>query len=313
MKKISVFVMAAAVALTALSGCKAGGDSSGDGRLSIVTSFYPMYDFAAKVAGEKAEVVNLVPAGMEPHSWEPEAADIVKLEEADVFVYNGAGMEHWTQDVLESLTNEDLIAVETSSGLTLLPGHHDEEEEQEDEKEHDHGEYDPHVWLAPENAKLQMKAICDALIQADPDNQDYYEQNYDKYAQAFDQLDEEYRSALSALPNKDIVVAHQAFAYLCQAYGLNQIAVEGLVPDSEPDPARMAEIIELAKDYQIKVIFFEETASSKVAQTIADALDGAKTDVLSPIGSLTDEQLANGDDYFSVMRQNLQALKNALQ
>ena len=157
-----------------------------------------------------------------------------------------------------------------------------------------------------------MENIKNGFVKADPGNKSYYEANYAKYAGETDQLDRELKDTFSALPKKDIVVAHQAFGYLCEAYGLHQIGVEGLVPDSEPDPARMAEIIELARKYGVKVIFFEELVSPKVSETIADAV-GAKIAVLNPIEGLSEKQLASGDDYFSVMRQNARALKKALQ
>lgn len=288
-------------------------------KLSVYTSFYPMYDFASKVGGDKINVINMVPDGAEPHHWEPTPADIVGLENASVFVYNGAGMEHWVEDVLESIHNENLIIVETADGLSLLEGHHhehdDEDEHEEDEhedEEDEHGEFDPHVWLNPMNAKMQMESIKNAFVKADPENKDYYEANYTKYAAEFDALDKEFRDTLDPLPDKDIIVTHLAFGYLCSAYGLNQIAVEGLVPDSEPDPARITEIIEFAREHNVRVIFFEELVNPKVAEVIADNI-GAKTDVLSPVEALSDEQRNNGDDYLAVMRQNLKALKAALE
>jgi len=319
-------MLAVVLIVSLLAGCgtpqepsasNANGNQSQDKKLSVYTSFYPMYDFASKIGGDKIDAVNMVPAGTEPHEWEPTAADIAGLEEASVFIYNGAGMEHWVEDVLESIQNDSLIAVEASKGLTLLEGHHDdeeehsEEEEHSDEDEHSHGKFDPHVWLDPMNAKAEMESIKNSFIQADPDNKDYYEANYTKYAGEFDALDKEFRDAITSLPNKDIIVAHQAFGYLCSAYGLNQVPVEGLAPDSEPDPARVAEIIEFAKEHDVKVIFFEELVSPKVAEVIASAI-GAKTDVLSPVEALSDEQMENGDDYFTVMRHNLEALKAAL-
>ncbi len=326
MKRFCSIMLAVVLIVSLLAGCgtpqepsasNANGNQSQDKKLSVYTSFYPMYDFASKIGGDKIDAVNMVPAGTEPHEWEPTAADIAGLEEASVFIYNGAGMEHWVEDVLESIQNDSLIAVEASKGLTLLEGHHDdeeehsEEEEHSDEDEHSHGEFDPHVWLDPMNAKAEMESIKNSFIQADLDNKDYYEANYTKYAGEFDALDKEFRDAITSLPNKDIIVAHQAFGYLCSAYGLNQVPVEGLAPDSEPDPARVAEIIEFAKEHDVKIIFFEELVSPKVAEVIASAI-GAKTDVLSPVEALSDEQMENGDDYFTVMRHNLEALKAAL-
>lgn len=273
-------------------------------KLKVVASFYPMYDFAVKIGGDKAEVSDMVPAGTEPHDWEPSAADIKNLEEADLFVYSGAGMEHWANDVLQSLDNSKLVSVEASRGLTLRAGHSHEEE-------HDHGQYDPHVWLSPVNAKKEMENIKDAYVKADPDNRDYYESNYKTYAAKFDELDQEYKDTLSALPNKDIVVSHEAFGYLCDAYGLNQMGIDGISPDSEPDPARMAEIIDFVKENNVKVIFFEDMVSPKVAETIASET-GAKTEVLNPLEGLSDEELKNGEDYFSVMEINRKKLEEAL-
>lgn len=276
---------------------------SDDGRIKVMASFYPMYDFAQKVGGDKVEVKDMVPAGTEPHDWEPAATDIRNLEDADVFVYNGADLEHWAEDVLATLENQDLITAEASDGVELLDG----------EGDHAHGDNgkDPHVWLDPLRAKQEMKNIRDAFCQTDPENRDYYEANYEKYAGEFDELDQEFREGLADIKSRDIIVAHEAFGYLCNAYDLKQLAIEGLTPDSEPDPAKMQEVIEYAKEFDIHTIFFEELASPKVAKTVAKEVD-AVTAVLNPIEGLSEEDIQDGEDYFSVMRKNLAALKMAL-
>ena len=262
-----------------------------------MTSFYTMYDFAQKIGGEKVEITNMVPSGTEPHDWEPSAIDIRNMEDADVFIYNGAGMEHWAEDILKSLDNSELVTVEASEGVELI---------------REGKENDPHVWLDPENAKIEMEHIKDAFIEADKDNAEYYNENYETYSSQLDGLNQEFEEALSQATNKDIIVAHKAFGYLCKAYGLNQIAIEGLMPDSEPDPARMEEIIQLAKKKKINTIFFEELVSPKVANTIAKEI-GAKTEVLNPLEGLSEEQMDAGEDYFSVMRTNLKQIKKALE
>lgn len=296
--------------------------NSGD-KLKVAASFYPMYDFATKIGGDKAEVTNMVPAGTEPHDWEPAATDIRALESADVFVYNGAGMEHWVESVLESLDNQKLTVVEAAKGLTLMEGTHDHEETAGDEEaaarevSHDKDankddiSYDPHVWLDPMNAKAEMENIKNAFVAADPKNQDYYEKNFETYAAEFIKLDQEYREEIAKTSGKDLITAHEAFGYLCKAYGLNQVGIEGLMPDSEPDPSRMDEVIQFAKKHNVKTIFFEELVSPKVAKTIANEI-GAKTEVLNPLEGLSDEELAAGADYFSVMRENLKKLDEAL-
>lgn len=278
------------------------------GRLKVVASFYPMYDFALKIGGDKVSVTDMVPAGIEPHDWEPAASDIANLEEADVFIYNGAGMEHWVDTVLDSLGNKELVTAEASAGIALQEGHSEEGEEHSEEE----GSYDPHVWLNPQYAKAEMNNIREAFAKADPDNEAYYNQNYETYGAKLDELDQKFKETLTGLENKDIIVAHEAFGYLCSAYGLNQVGIEGLSPDSEPDPAKMEEIIKFAKDNQIKIIFFEELVSPKVAETIANEV-GVGTDVLNPLEGLSEEDIKAGGDYFSVMETNLNSLVKALQ
>lgn len=278
-------------------------------KITVMTSFYPMYDFALNIGRDKVKVVNMVPSGIEPHDWEPAASDIVGLEEANVFIHNGVGMEHWVETVLETLGNKNLIVVEAAEGVSLIEGHdHEDEDDHEDEEEN----LDPHVWLSPLNVKVQVKNIRDAFVVADPENADYYNENYEVYIGKLDALDQKFKDSLSNVANKDIIVAHEAYGYLCEAYGLNQIGIEGLSPTSDPNPARMEEIIELAKEKQIKIIFFEELVSPKVAQTIADEI-GVVTEVLNPIEGLTEEQLEAGEDYISIMEDNLSNLLKALQ
>ena len=325
---ITAFAATAALSLGSFNLAYAAGteDTSSERKLNVMASFYPMYDFATKVGGDKVEVTNMVPAGTEPHDWEPAATDIKNLEEADVFIYNGAGMEHWTEDVLDALDNKDLKVVEASRGLTLLEGKEEDEEETEDsssdsdasdestsEEDSTDSEitYDPHVWLNPLNAKAEMENIKNAFVEADLDNKDYYEQNYETYAEKFDQLDKEYKDGLSNTKSKDLITSHEAFGYLCQAYGLNQVGIEGLSPDSEPDASRMNEIIKFAKENNVKTIFFEELVSPKVSETIADEI-GAKTAVLNPLEGLTDDEISAGEDYFSVMESNLKTIEDAL-
>ena len=211
-----------------------------------------------------------------------------------------------------------MVKVEASKGIDLIKSehHHDHDDAKEKDhedahEEHDHGEYDPHVWLAPQNAKIQMKNIKDALVKADPNNKDYYEKNFETYSKKIDDLDSKFSTSLKNTKSKNIVVSHEAFGYLCKAYGINQIGIEGLSPDSEPDAARMAEVTKFAKENKVKYIFFEELVSPKVAETIAKEI-GAKTAVLNPLEGLSEDQLKAGEDYFSIMESNLKVLLEAL-
>lgn len=267
-------------------------------KIAVVTTIYPMYDFVKNIAGDKAEVINLVPAGMEPHDFELSTGDMRLLEQADLFVYNGAGMEHFVDRTLEALSNDKLLVVEAAEDIAAI--------------ESDEGHTDPHTWLSVKNAMGEAAAIKDALVKIDSENAEYYEYNYAAYKEKLEKLDGEYRDELAELSRHTIVVAHEAFGYLCQEYGLRQEAIEGLTADSEPDSARMKEIIDFCKQEDIRVIFFEELVSPKVAETIAGET-GAKTMVLNPIEGLTAEQQEAGLDYIGLMEANLEALKEALQ
>ncbi|MGN0155140.1 MAG: metal ABC transporter substrate-binding protein [Lachnospiraceae bacterium] len=283
-----------------ITGCGAGNTSQkafqDKDKLSIVTTIYPMYDFVNHIAGDKAEVINLVPAGTEPHDFELSTGDMQLIEEADVFIYNGAGMESFVEKTLKATSNKELIVVEAALKVDTLSSE---------------GKTDPHTWLSVANAIEECEAIKDALVKIDGEHAEYYENNFNVYKEELEALDQRYREELSNLKKDTIVVAHEAFGYLCAEYGLKQEAVEGLTADSEPDSARMKELIDFCKEKDIKVIFFEELVSPKVAETIADEV-GAKTMVLNPIEGLTAQQAEDGLDYISLMEENLEALKEAL-
>ena len=215
-------------------------------------------------------------------------------------------------DVTSAADNKDLVSVEASRGVDLLPATGDEDEHEDaHEGDHEHGQYDPHVWLSPANAKVEMANIRDALIKADPDGKNAYEKNYEKYADMLDELDQKYASELAGTASKSIVVSHQAFGYLCDRYGLTQVPIEGIEADSEPDAKTMAKIVDFVKENGTKTIFSEELVSPKAAQAISDET-GASLEVLNPLEGLTDEQISAGEDYFSVMESNLDKLVKAL-
>lgn len=287
------------VLIFGMTGCGAAGGRTGfqsSGKLSIVTSIYPVYDFAKHIAGDKAEIVNLVPAGVEPHDFELSTGDMQLLEKADLFFYNGAGMESFVDKTLGAISNRNLVVVEAAVKVDKLESDH---------------RTDPHTWLSLENAILECQTIMEALIGLDQANQEYYEQNFEEYTGKLRDLQDRYQKELSECSVDTIVVAHEAFGYLCDEFDLKQEAVEGLTADSEPDSARLKEIIDFCRENEIKVIFFEELVSPKVAQTIADEV-GADTDVLNPVEGLTAEQESAGLDYIGLMEQNLEALKRAL-
>jgi zinc transport system substrate-binding protein len=263
----------------------------------VYTSIYPLYDFTKKIGGEKITVINLTPFGAEPHSFEPSPKLLAKLSKASLFLYNGAGMEPYLEKLLDTLQEEPLLMVEASQGIKLI---------KEDEV------IDPHFWLSPSCALIMGQNILQALIQIDPDNKTYYEKNFHTFAEKLTELDEDYKKTLAKYSGAKIVVTHQAFNYLCQEYGLEQIPIMGLHADAEPTPGKLKEISKLIKKEKIKYLFSEVLFSPKVATTIAQET-GASILQLHPLGSLSQKELEAGKDYFRVMKDNLKNLQTALE
>ncbi|WP_028547440.1 metal ABC transporter substrate-binding protein [Paenibacillus sp. UNC451MF] len=290
-------------------------------KLKVVTSFYPLYEFTRHVAGDKAEVVNLIPGGVEPHDWEPTAQDMKMIQEARVFVYNGAGLESWADKVLSSFNKEKTTVVEASKNMELIEGM----EHDEDDHDHDHGKEagdkhsggneqapaDPHVWLDPVLAQKEVESIQAALELADPANKEAYKTNAAAYIAKLQELDKSFKDGLASVKRKEFVTQHAAFGYMAKRYGLTQVPIAGLSPEQEPTPSKMADIIKFAKEKQVKTIFFETLVNPKVAETVAKEL-GAKTAVLNPIEGLTDEDKAKNLDYIGIMSNNLAALMATL-
>jgi len=298
MKRNLVFCLLSAL-LVLIAGCSSSGQvpafSATGGRLPVAASFYPMYEFARAVGGDQIDAINLVPAGTEPHDWEPTPGHIKALNQAELFIYNGAGFEHWVGTTLNSLDNKDLVVVETARSAELLEGGQD-----------------PHVWLDPVSAARQVQAIRDALMGRDPAHKDTYEANAAAYVAKLQELDQAYQSGLAQCKQRQFFTSHAAFSYLAHRYGIEQHPIMGLSPDAEPKPKELANIVAEAKRYQVKYIFFETLVSDKVAKLVAQET-GAGTLVLNPLEGLTDDEVKAGKDYLSVMRDNLANLKTALE
>ncbi|MGF2054066.1 metal ABC transporter substrate-binding protein [Vagococcus fluvialis] len=306
--------------LVGISACGKQEAEKEDGKLEIVTSFYPMYDFTKNVAKDKANVSMLIDGGVESHDYEPSAKDMAKIQNADVFVYNSNEMETWVETVLENIDTSKVKVIEASKGIELLKGSesHDEEDHDEhaDEEEHeghdhDHGHshvFDPHVWLDPLLVKKEVRTISDALIEIDSKNKDYYEKNTTEYLSKLDKLNDDYVAAFEGAKSRKFVTQHTAFSYLANQYGLEQVAISGLSPDQEPTPKELKGIQDLVKKENINMIYTESSASEKIAKTIADAT-GAELAVLNPMESVSKKDRENGADYLSIMAENLEALK----
>lgn len=269
--------------------------------VSVVTSFYPLYFFASEIGGDRADVINLTPAGAEPHDYEPTPQDVARIESATLLVLNGGGLEAWYDSVKPSIESDTTTVVYASEGLMTRRI----VEEGEDI-------VDPHVWLSPVLAEQMVDKIAEGYAHVDPANAEYYAGNAAALKAKLGLLDTEYRQALASCASRDIITSHAAFGYLGATYGLKQVPISGVSPEEEPSPRQLADVADFAKKNGVKYIFFESRVSPKLSQTIATEV-GAKTLVLDPIEGLSDDDLAAGKNYLSVMQSNLANLKIALE
>lgn len=292
MKRLISAILSLVILSVLLTGCQ---DSQGKSdKLQIYTSFYALYDFTKEITGDHADIYNMVSPGTEPHDWEPTVQDMAKLNNADIVFYNGIGMEGWIDKVQASLTDSRASFVCLSDGVPV-----------------DKESGDPHIWLDPNNVKIMCKSILDEVCKADPENKAVYEANYGNYIMALESLDSEWKRGTSSLSSKNIVVSHEAYSYLCNAYGLTQTAIDGISADSEPSPEKMMELINFVKENNIKYIFCEELVSKKTAETLASET-GTELLPLNPFEGLTEEEIENGENYITVMQKNLENIETAL-
>jgi zinc transport system substrate-binding protein len=283
-----------------------------DSKPSIVTTTFPLYDFTRNVVGDRAELTLLIPPGAEAHSWEPTPSAMVKIQKSKLFIYNGAGLEAWAEK-LENTVLAGKKMLEASSVVSLLTSEdeiHEHTREQSHAHGHNHGETDPHIWLDPVNAQAIVAAIAQAVTEADPVNAAYYAANAEAYINQLRVLDAEYRAVLSPVAGREFVTTHAAFAYLAKRYNLRQSAIMGIDPEAEPTPESLATIIKHIKANNIQYIFAEPVLSSKLAATIAGET-GARVLVLNPVHEVTEEQVNQGENYITFMRNNLESLKIA--
>ncbi len=275
----------------------------------VYASFYPIYNLTKQIAGDKFEVKSFTNLKTESHGFEPSAKEIADLSEAGLIFINGAGMEEWAEDVEE---NVEIDFVNTSENIEYIKAEgahvHDHEEGEED---HEHGEFDPHTWLDPENGKEQAKVIADKLSEIDPANNDYFQANYQKIADELDAIVNEYSEKFSSVENKKFIVPHEAFGYLARRFDLEQIPLNNLTSTGETDAKVLKEVTDLAKEEKLKVVFYEKGGSDEEAKTLADEI-GASAEPISTIEFASDEELENEVTYQELIKENLEAIYNSL-
>jgi zinc transport system substrate-binding protein len=299
--RIRALLVAGLMLLAPLAACSSRSDASAaSSGVQVVASFYPLAEAAQQVGGSFVTVDNLTAPGVEPHDLELTPHQIEAIDTADLVLYLGGGFQPAVEDALGDATG---TLIDASASLRNLPVPAGESDASLTA--------DPHVWLDPTLYQQIVDEVRDALSQADPEHMQAFTTNARAYGRQLGQLDDEYRSGLAQCQRTLIVTSHAAFGYLSARYGLTQEPISGLSPDAEPTPQRLASLKDLVEREGVTTIFTEELISPKVAETLGSET-GATTAVLNPLESLTPDEAAAGDDYVSVMRTNLAALRTAL-
>ncbi len=271
-------------------------------KIKVVASFYPIYEFVKAVGGDRIDASVLIPIGAEPHDFDPTIQEVQKANSANLLVYNGASMEEpW----IHNLTPQN--TVDTSKGINLLANPNDPDIK---------GPNDPHIWLDPVLAIQQVQNIRDGLDKLDPKNTAYYNQNAENFIGQLNKLDTAFKGNLTSsnCAKRDFIPFHLAFAYFAKQYGLTQHPIhEGLTPSGEVLPQKLVEVVNLAKNLGLKVIYSEDMIDPKSAQAISEQIPAAKVMVLSPIEGINATEQKAGIGYFDKMYQDLAALKEGLQ
>ncbi|MCH9041172.1 MAG: metal ABC transporter substrate-binding protein [Nitrosopumilus sp.] len=262
-------------------------------KLQVISSFYPIHEFSQNVGQEKVDVTLLVPVGVAPHDWGPTIKDVQRMQKSDLIIINGIGFENWIDNLEE--TNYQGVIVDTSNGIL----------DKNLSQEQINSSGDPHIWLNPVYAQIQVQNIANAFSDSDPKNQQYYQLNAAKYIEELEFLDLKIRNELSDC-NQDFVAFHDAFSYFADEYNLNQhTIILSNNPHGEATAKTLENVISTAKKLNIKVIFSEENVNTKTSEIIANEIDG-KVLILSPIEVFTD------GTYISKMTENLNNLREAL-
>jgi len=321
MRRIAAGILAGLMVFALCASCESRRPETGTkGKLQVITTLFPLYDFTRNIAGDKADVHLLLPPGMESHSFEPKPDDIIRINKADLLVYTNRYMEPWAADIIGGLDSRTTIVVDASRGARFLRAGQHDDHDQGKEKQRHHGDtghhgagMDPHLWLDFGNARIMVDNILSGLVARDPANRDYYTANASAYTTKLNELDERYRNGLSRCDKRIFLHGgHFAFGYLANRYGLRYESAYAISADAEPSPARIADLIRRIRTNGLHYIYTEELVEPRVADTIARET-GAEVLKLHGAHNISRDDLAAGVTFISLMDQNLKNLRLGLQ
>lgn len=286
-------------------------------KITIIATLFPQYDFAKEIAKDYANVVLLLPPGMESHSFDPSPADIIAIGNADIFLYTGAYMETWAADIISGINTEKVYVKDVSEHISLVK---EEEIEAEHEGEHGHiqqghnHEYDPHIWTNPIYAMTMVENIRDVLIEADPKHKEEYEENAAAYLEKLQELDSAFRETVqNGSRNRIFFGGRFAMYYFAKEYGISyESAYDSCSSETEPSAKAVAHIVDEMREEHIPVIFYEELVDPKIARTISQET-GSEMLLLHSCHNVTKNELESGISYLQLMWNNVENLKKGLE
>lgn len=280
-------------------------------KLRVVASFFPMYEFARNIAGDRASVSVFIPIGDEPHGWEPTTQEILEVQNSQLFIYNGYGMESFIPTFLSNGNFPNTTFVKASEGIHMQSADVQQVASQEAGPVIAQGGMDPHVWNDPILAEREVRNIADAMEKADPTNAAYYETNALSYNAKLSRLDQDIRSGLSKCQTHTFASFHNAFNYFSQRYNLTDIWISGLAPEAEVAPQDLAKVEDIIKQDHLKVIFSEDLVDPKLADSLSADV-GATTQILSPLEGINETEQKENVTFLDKWYQNLDALRYAM-
>ncbi len=278
-------------------------------KIKVVASIYPLGDLARQIGGERVDVSVLLPAGASPHTFEPTPSEMMQLNNADVFLKVGAGLEFWAEKMIKALRNKKLVTVDSSSGLTLIKEVHSHAEHYSDKRGKKHKEAaDPHIWLDPVFAQKIIDKIEEAFSRIDPGGKNYYSVMAQRYRKELETLHNQISDKVGRFSVREYVTFHPAWNYFSQRYGLRVAGVIEESPGREPSPKHIAGIVKELKKIKARVVFAEPQFNTKIAEIIAKEA-GAKVLLLDPIGG---KGVKGRETYLDLMRYNLAVMEEAM-
>jgi len=304
-----VILSAVALALALASCGESSRDSEADPPVRVAAAFYPLAEAAEAIGGERVAVTNLTPPGTGPHDLELGAKELERLEQADLLLHLGAGFQPAVEKAATSVDGEAVDLLESASLRVVDPPLEGVRGEVDGEVVR--GDRDPHVWVDPVRYAALVSEVERALARVDPAGADTYARNGHAYRAKLARLDAQFEARLRGCATRTLVTSHAAFGYLADRYGLDQVPIAGISPEDEPDPKSLAATARRAKADGVKTVYFESLVPPALSETVAREI-GARTDALDPVEGIEREALEAGEDYVSIQRDNLEALRKGL-